>query len=166
MSSLQSNQVSGCLRPQLAQSGSCARSLARTSHVDKKVIGPFVRLYWDRQGSEQERLEAACAELEAEGLPVTMVRLCSRAHVGSKAAAAFLRNYHPVVRPKSRSAAKPARSAKASPQERLSEAYTRLVARGEQVTRVHLRQARSCEHNVQVTHTQTDRQSSSEHRQA
>lgn len=117
------------------------RTLARTSHVDKKVVGPFVRQYWDQQGSEQERLEAACAELEAEGLPVTMARLCSRAHVSSKAAAAFLKNYA-AVRPKRRPAAKgkSARPAKASPQERLSEAYTRLLAQGEQVTRTRLRQ--------------------------
>jgi hypothetical protein len=33
----------------------CVRALARTSHVDKKVIGPFVRLYWDQQGSAQVR---------------------------------------------------------------------------------------------------------------
>ncbi len=120
----------------------CVRTLARTSHVDKKVIGPFVRLYWDQRGSEQERLEVACAELEAEGTPVTMARLCSRAHVGSRAAAAFLKNYHPVVRPKSRPASKvkPACHAKATPQERLSEAYTGLVAQGEQVTRARLRQ--------------------------
>ena len=119
----------------------CVRTLARTSHVDKKVIGPFVRLYWDQQGSEQERLEAACAELEAEGTPVTMARLCSRAHVGSKAAAAFLKHYHPAVRPKRRSAAKakPPRPTKASSQERLSEAYAHLVAQGEQVTRARLR---------------------------
>jgi len=118
------------------------RSLARTSHVDKKVIGPFVRLYWDQQGSEQERLEAACAALEAEGLPVTMARLCSRAHVGSKAAAAFLKHYHPTVRPKPRAAAraKPTRPAKATPQERLQAAYTRLLARGEKMTRARLRQ--------------------------
>jgi RNA polymerase sigma factor (sigma-70 family) len=115
----------------------CVRILARTSHVDKKIIQPFVRLYWDQQGSEQERLEAACAELEAEGVPVTMARLCSRAHVGSRAAAAFLKNYHPVVRPKPSPASKvkPARPAKASPQERLSEAYTRLVAQGALATR-------------------------------
>jgi len=120
----------------------CVRTLARTSHVDKKVIGPFVRLYWDQQGSEQERLETACAELEAEGTPVTMARLCSRAHVGSRAAAAFLKDYHPVARPKPRSAAKakPAHPAKASPQERLSEAYTHLLAQGEQVTRARLQQ--------------------------
>jgi RNA polymerase sigma factor (sigma-70 family) len=118
----------------------CVRTLARTSHVDKKVIGPFVRLYWDQQGSEQERLEVACAELEAEGVPVTMARLCSRAHVGSRAAAAFLKNYHPAVRPKQRpvAKAKSARPAKASPQERLQTAYTRLVAQGEQVTRARL----------------------------
>ena len=118
------------------------RTLARASHVDKKVIGPFVRLYWDQRGSEQERLEAACAELEAEGIPVTMARLCSRAHVGSRAAAAFLKHYHPVVRPKSHPASKvkPARPAKATPQERLQAAYTRLVAQGEQVTRARLRQ--------------------------
>ena len=120
----------------------CVRTLARTSHVDKKVIGPFVRLYWDQQGSEQERLEAACAALEAEGTPVTMARLCSRAHVGSRAAAAFLKNYHPVARPKPCPAAKtkPARPAKASPQERLSEAYTHLIVQGEPVTRARLRQ--------------------------
>jgi len=101
-----------------------------------------VRLYWDQQGGEQERLEAACAELEAEGTPVTMARLCSRAHVGSRAAATFLKHYHPTVRPKPRptSKVKPARPAKASPQERLSEAYTRLMAHGEQVTRARLRQ--------------------------
>ncbi len=118
------------------------RALAALAHVDKKVIGPFVRLYWDQQGGEQERLEAACAELEAEGTPVTMARLCSRAHVGSRAAATFLKHYHPTVRPKPRptSKVKPARPAKASPQERLSEAYTRLMAHGEQVTRARLRQ--------------------------
>jgi len=117
------------------------RTLARTSHVDKKVIAPFVRLYWDQQGSEQERLEAACAELEAEGVPVTMARLCSRAHIGSRAAAAFLKHYHPAVRPKPRPASKvkPARPAKASPQERLQAAYTRLVARGEKITKARLR---------------------------
>ena len=70
-----------------------------------------------------------------------MARLCSRAHVGSRAAAAFLRNYHPVARPKPRSAAKanPVLPAKASPRERLSEAYARLVAQGEQVNRARLR---------------------------
>jgi len=120
----------------------CVRTLARTSHVDKKVIGPFVRLYWDQQGSEQERLEAACAELEAEGTPVTMARLCSRAHVGSRAAAVFLKHYHPVARPKPCPAAKtkPACPAKASSQERLSEAYTHLIVQGEPVTRARLRQ--------------------------
>jgi RNA polymerase sigma factor (sigma-70 family) len=120
----------------------CVRTLASLAHVDKKVIGPFVRLYWDQQGSEQECLEAACAELEAEGTPVTMARLCSRAHVGSKAAAAFLKHYHPGVRPKPRSASKvkPAHPAKSSPQERLTEAYTRLVVQGEQVSRARLRQ--------------------------
>jgi RNA polymerase primary sigma factor len=119
------------------------RTLAALAHVDKKVIAPFVRLYWDRQGSEQERLEAACAELEAESTPVTMARLCSRAHVGSRAAAAFLNNYHPVVRPKPRSAVKvkPASPVKASSQERLATAHTRLVAQGEQVTRARLRKA-------------------------
>lgn len=103
---------------------------------------PGKRLYWDQQGSEQERLEAACAALEAEGILVTMACLCSRAHVGSRAAAAFLKNYHPAVMPKPRSAAnaKPVRPAKASPQERLNEAYTRLVAQGEQITRARLRQ--------------------------
>lgn len=116
----------------------CVRTLARTSHVDKQVIGPFVRLYWEQQGSEQERLEAACAELEAEGLSVTMARLCSRAHVGSRAAAAFLKTYHPVVRPKPRPASK-VKSAKASPQQRLQAAYTRLLAQGEKITKAHLR---------------------------
>jgi RNA polymerase primary sigma factor len=117
------------------------RSLARLAHVDKTVIRPFLQLYWEQQGSEQERLEAACAELEAEGLPFTIAHLCSRAHVGSRAAAAFLKHYHPTVRPKQRPAAKvrPARPAKASPQGRLATAYTRLVARGEQVTRARLR---------------------------
>jgi len=117
------------------------RTLARLAHVDKKVIQPFLRQYWDQQGSEQERLTAACAELEAEGLPVTMARLCSRAHVGSKAAAAFLKDYHPVAMPKQRTAVKvkPAHPAKASPQERLSEAYTHLLAQGESVTRARLR---------------------------
>ncbi len=117
------------------------RTLAQLSHVDKKVIGPFVRLYWDQQGSEQERLTVACAELEAEGIPVTMARLCSRAHVGSRAAA-FLRDYHPAVRPKQRPAAKvkPARPAKASQEERLATAFAHLVARGEKITRVRLRQ--------------------------
>jgi hypothetical protein len=120
----------------------CVRTLARTSHVDKKVIGPIVRLYWNQQGSEQERLEAVCAELEAEGLPVTMARLCSRAHVGSRAAAAFLKHYRPVVRPNPRSASKdkPARPAKASPQDRLQAAYKRLAAQGEKITKARLRQ--------------------------
>ena len=105
-------------------------------------IYPFRRAYWEEQGSEQERLEAACAELEAEGLAVTMARLCSRAHVGSRAAATFLKNYHPTVRPKQRPSAKakPARPAKASPQERLQRAYSHLVAQGERVSRARLRQ--------------------------
>ena len=79
-------------------------------------------------------------KVSAEGLPVTMARLCSRAHVGSRAAA-FLKHYHPAVRPTPRptSKGKPARPAKATPQERLGEAYTRLVAQGEQVTRARLR---------------------------
>lgn len=117
------------------------RALARLAHVDKKVIGPFVRLYWDRQGNEQERLEAACAALEAEGISVTMAHLCSRGHVGSRAAAAFLKNYHPAVRPRPRSASKdkPTRPAKASPQERLQAAYTRLVVQGEKITKARLR---------------------------
>ncbi len=116
------------------------RALAHLAHVDKAVIQPFVRQYWEQQGSEQERLTTACAELEAEGIPVTMARLCSRAHVGSRAAAAFLKDYHPAVRPKQRSSVKPARPAKASPQARLSEAYTHLAAQGEQITRARLRQ--------------------------
>ena len=117
------------------------KALARQAHVDKAVIRPFVRDYWNQHGSEQERLEAACAALEAEGLPVTMAHLCSRAHVGSRAAAAFLKDYHPVARPKPRPAnkGKLARPAKASPQERLSEAYRRLVAQGEPVSRARLR---------------------------
>lgn len=113
--------------------------LARQSHVDRAVVQPFVRDYWNQHGSEQERLEAACAALEAEGLPVTMANLCSRAHVGSQAAAAFLKDYHPVVRPRPASKEKPARPAKASPQERLTEAYARLLARGEKVTKARLR---------------------------
>jgi RNA polymerase sigma factor (sigma-70 family) len=116
--------------------------LARQSHVDKAAVRPFVRDYWNQHGSEQERLEATCAALEAEGLSVTMARLCSRAHVGSRAAAAFLKNYHPVARPKPRPASKDklARSAKATPQKRLQAAYSRLVARGEKITRARLRQ--------------------------
>ena len=113
--------------------------LARQSHVDRAVVRPFVRDYWNQHGSEQERLEAACAALEAEGLPVTMANLCSRAHVGSQAAAAFLKDYHPVVRPRPASKEKPARPAKASPQERLTEANARLLARGEKVTKARLR---------------------------
>jgi RNA polymerase primary sigma factor len=121
----------------------------------------------ERRQKQVQRLKVACAELVAR----------SREHVGSKAAAAFLKHYHPVVRPKPSlaSKAKPASPAKASPQERLQAAYTRLVAQGEQVTRVRLRQvtgsartlpAPSCGRNVQVTHTQIYRRSSSEHRQA
>jgi RNA polymerase sigma factor (sigma-70 family) len=119
----------------------CVRSLARTSHVDKKVIGSFVRLYWEQQGSEQDRLEAACAEIEAEGLPVTMARLCSRAHVGSKAAAAFLKDYHPVARPKQHRAVTSTRPAKTSAQDRLATAFAYLSAQGEKVTKARLRQA-------------------------
>ncbi len=115
------------------------KALARQSHVDKAVIQPFVRDYWNQHGSEQERLEAACAALEAEGLPVTMAQLCGRAHVGSKAAAAFLKNYHPAIRPRPASKDKPARPAKASPQERLQAAYTRLLAQGEKMTKARLR---------------------------
>ena len=114
--------------------------LAWHSHVDKAAVRPFVRDYWNQHGSEQERLEAACAALEAEGLPVTMAHLCSRAHVGSRAAAAFLKTYHPAIRPRPASKSKPACPAKASPQERLQAAYTRLVARGEQMTKARLRQ--------------------------
>jgi RNA polymerase sigma factor (sigma-70 family) len=95
----------------------------------------------DRRQEQVQRLEAACAALEAEGLPVTMARLCSRAHVGSKAAAAFLKDYHPVARPKPRRAVKPARPAKALAQERLATAFAHLSARGEKVTEVRLRQA-------------------------
>lgn len=105
------------------------KALARQSHVDKAVTRPFVLDYWNQHGSVQERLEA-------EGLSVTMTRLCSRA------AAAFLKNYHPVARPKPRPASKDklARSAKATPQERLQAAYSRLAARGEKITRARLRQ--------------------------
>lgn len=117
------------------------KALARQSHVDKAAVRPFVRDYWNQHGSEQERLEAACAVLETEGLPVTMANLCSRAHVGSRAAAAFLKNYHPVVRPpRPTSKARSTRPAKASPQERLQAAYTRLLAHGEKVTKARLRQ--------------------------
>jgi RNA polymerase primary sigma factor len=115
------------------------KALARQSHVDKAAVRPFVRDYWNQHGSEQERLEAACAALEAEGLPITMANLCSRAHVGSRAAAAFLRNYHPVDRPRPVSKPNHARPAKASPQERLSEAYAHLLERGEKVTKARLR---------------------------
>ena len=116
------------------------RSLARLTHVDKAVIGPFLHRYWEQQGSEQERLEAACAALEAEGLPVTMAGLCSRAHVGSQAAAAFLREYHPSKPKQKRPAVKQApRAAKASPQQRLSTAFAQLAAQGEPVTRASLR---------------------------
>lgn len=113
--------------------------LARQSHVDRAAVRPFVRDYWNQHGSEQERLEAARAALEAEELPVTMANLCSWAHVGSKAAAAFLKHDHPVVRPRPASKEKPARPAKVSPQERLNEAYARLLARGEKVTKARLR---------------------------
>jgi hypothetical protein len=114
-------------------------ALARQSHVDKAFIRSFARDYWNQQGSEQERLKIACAALEAEGLPVTMANLCSRAHVGSRAAAAFLKTYSPAIRLRPASKEKPARPAKASPQERLNEAYTRLLARGEKVTKARLR---------------------------
>src|SRR5712692_854481 len=108
------------------------RTLARLTHVDKAVIGPFLRLYWEQQGAEQERLEAACAALEAEDLPVTLAGLCNRAHVGSQAAAAFLREYHPSKPKPKRPVVKPApRDAKASPQERLSAAFSQLAAQGE-----------------------------------
>ncbi len=95
----------------------------------------------ERRRGQIQRLAGACVELEAEGTPISLARLCSRAHVGSRAAATFLMHYHPVVRPKPRPASqgKPARPTKASPQERLS-AHTRLVAQGEQVTRTRLRQ--------------------------
>lgn len=109
------------------------RVLARLAHVDKAVIRPFLRHYWEQQGNEQERLERACAALEAEGLPVTLALLCPRAHVGGQAAAAFLREHPPAVRPK------PAHPAKVPPQERLRETYTRLVVRGEKITKARLR---------------------------
>ena len=115
------------------------KALARQAHVDRAVVQPFVRDYWDQHGGEQERLEAACAALEAEGLPVTMAHLCSWAHVGSRAAAAFLQHYQPVVRPRPAKKEQPARPAKASPQERLDGAYICLLARGEKVTKVRLR---------------------------
>ncbi len=110
------------------------KMLARHSHVDRSAVRPFVRNYWNQHGSEQERLEA-------EGLPVTMANLCSRAHVGSRAAAAFLKTYHPIVRPRpTTDKAKATHPAKASPQERLQAAYTRLLERGEKVTKARLRQ--------------------------
>ncbi len=114
------------------------RTLARTTHVDKAVIGPFLHRYWERQGSEQERLEAACAALEAEDLPVTLAGLCSRAHVGSQAAAAFLWEYHPS-KPKRPAVKQATRAAKASAQQRLSTAFAQLAAQGEPITRARLR---------------------------
>jgi DNA-binding CsgD family transcriptional regulator len=120
------------------------KTLARLAHVDKEVIRPFVRDYWERQGSEQERLTRACATLEAEGLPVTMASLCSRAHVGGKIAAAFLQNYQPrQPRPKAQRRSvqvQLARLMKAPPHERLARAFARLQAQGEPITRTLLRQ--------------------------
>ncbi len=118
------------------------RLLARLTHLDKKVIQPFLRLYWERQGTEQERLTRAYAALEAEGVPVTMSGLCSRAHVGSKVAAAFLKDYHPAVKPKKRSVVvkKATHVSKETPQERLRQAFARLLAQGEKITRTRLRQ--------------------------
>jgi RNA polymerase sigma factor (sigma-70 family) len=119
------------------------RSLACLTHIDKAVIGPFLRVYWERQGSEQERLTRACAALEAEGVPVTMAGLCSRAHVGSKPAAAFLKNYHPVARPKKKRPVvvkQATHAAKETPPERLRQAFACLLAQGEQITRARLRQ--------------------------
>ncbi len=115
------------------------RSLARLTHVDKQVIEPFLRLYWERQGSEQERVARACSELEAEDVPITLAGLCRRAHVGGMVAAAFLKHYQPRPKPPHPAAIKQVTS-KEAPQERLQQAYAWLLAQGEPISRKRLRQ--------------------------
>ena len=73
-----------------------AKRLAALAHVDDRVAREYVRTYRDeayeqmQHQAEQQRLEEAYASLEAQGMPMTLDRLCQLASVGVKTASVFL----------------------------------------------------------------------------